>query len=888
MNEKPTILIVDDDEILLKTLVKLLRSAQYRTLQAINGIDALKMVDELKPDLVLLDVNLPDMNGLDVCRHIKTGEQKDTFVILISGLSTDSDSQAEGLDCGADGYLVRPISNKELLARVNAMLRIQTAEQALRESEEHLRSIYENLPLAYQSLDEKGYFLDINKAWLEMLGYGREEVIGKWFGDFLDNKLHELFRKRFLHFKTNEEVNTIEYEMVRKDGAHIIVSFDGHIQYDSQKNFIRTHCILTDITERKQAEITLQQSEQKFRLLLEHAGMGVGYYDLEGNVIFFNNAALQVMGGKPEDYIGKNVIELYGKEFGTQIKQRIIQVAQTEKAEIFEDLATIPTGTKWFMSNYACVYDASAEVIGVQIISQDITEKKHTEDALNESQRRLMTLMGNLPGMAYRCRFDDQWTMEFVSEGCYDLTGYRPDDLINNHKISFSQLVYPEDRLKDWEVIQSEVAKNRSFTFTYRIITATGQIKWIWEQGQGVYSADGSPAALEGFIIDISDQKRSEEALNNITIRQEAILASIPDILMEVDVNKVYTWANPAGCHFFGEDVIGHQADDYFMGDQDVYNTVQPLFDGSEDTVYIESWQRRFDGEKRLLAWWCRVLKDENDNVVGALSTARDITETRLAEEEIQALNTELEERVERRTLELSEAQDKILRQEKLAVLGQLAGGVGHELRNPLGVISNAAYFLKILQPEMDGKVKQYLEMIETETRTAEKIITDLLEFARVKSVVKEKVSVDDLIEFTLSRRPAPFNISIKNDLPADLPLVNVDPRQISQILENLVVNAFQAMPEGGELSIHGNLYVKENRNYVSISIRDTGSGISKENMGKLFEPLFTTKHTGIGLGLAVCRKLIEVNEGWIEVQSKEGKGTVFTIHLPAVVPDVI
>lgn len=118
MNAKSTILVVDDDRLLLKSLAKLLQSAQYQTIQVETGIDALKAVDQFKPDLVLLDVNLPDLNGLEVCRRIKSGEQKNTFVLLISGLSTDSDSQAEGLDCGADGYLVRPISNRELLARV--------------------------------------------------------------------------------------------------------------------------------------------------------------------------------------------------------------------------------------------------------------------------------------------------------------------------------------------------------------------------------------------------------------------------------------------------------------------------------------------------------------------------------------------------------------------------------------------------------------------------------------------------------------------------------------------------------------------------------------------------------------------------------------------------
>jgi PAS domain S-box-containing protein len=757
MNAKPIILVVEDDQTLLKTIVKTLHGARYQTLQTSNGIDALKMVDESKPDLILLDVKLPDLNGLEVCRRIKTGEQKHTFIILISGLPSDSDCQAEGLESGADGYMVRPISNRELLARINAMLRIKASEHVLCMDDERLRSIYENLPLPYQSLDETGNIIDINEAWLDTLGFTRDEVIGKWFGDFLAIEQVDHFRKRFMHFKTKGEVKAVEYEVVRKDGTHLFVTFDGHIQHDSLKHFIKTHCILTDITGQKKAVIALQQSEQMFRLLLEHAGLGVGYYDLEGNVIFFNNVALQLMGGNPEDYVDKNVIELYGKEFGTQILQRINHVAQSERTGNYEDLATLSTGTKWFLSNYARVYNASLEVTGVQIISQDVTERK-----------------------------------------------------------------------------------------------------------------------------------RTEEALNNISIRQEAILASIPDILMEVDENKVYTWANPAGLLFFGEDVIGHKADDYFMGEQDVYNDVKSLFDGDENSVYIESWQQRHDGQRRLLAWWCRVLKDENDKVIGALSTARDITEIRLAEEEIHTLNAELEERVAQRTRELSEAQEKIVRQEKLAVLGQMAGGVGHELRNPLGVISNAVYFLKMHQPEMDAKVVQYLEMIETETRTAEKIINDLLEFARVKSVVRETVRVSDLIEFALSRRPVPLNISIKKDLPSDLPLVIVDPRQISQILENLVVNSFQAMPEGGSLNLNGKLNINNDRNYVSISVCDTGSGISKENMGKLFEPLFTTKPMGIGLGLAVCRKLIEFNEGWIEVQSEEGKGSVFTLHLPAVMLETI
>jgi PAS domain S-box-containing protein len=134
------------------------------------------------------------------------------------------------------------------------------------------------------------------------------------------------------------------------------------------------------------------------------------------------------------------------------------------------------------------------------------------------------------------------------------------------------------------------------------------------------------------------ERYEASEALLAISSRQEAILSAVPDIIMEVDSNKVYTWANQAGREFFGEDVIGREAVFYFEGEQDTYKTVKPLFNGKENVIYIESWQRRKDGQKRLLAWWCRVLKDNGGNVTGALSTARDITEGRRAEEEKQRI----------------------------------------------------------------------------------------------------------------------------------------------------------------------------------------------------------------------------------------------------------
>jgi PAS domain S-box-containing protein len=129
------------------------------------------------------------------------------------------------------------------------------------------------------------------------------------------------------------------------------------------------------------------------------------------------------------------------------------------------------------------------------------------------------------------------------------------------------------------------------------------------------------------------ERQNTEDAFRKLILRQEAILAAVPEIIMEVDTNKIYTWANRQGLEFFGNDVIGKEASYYFEGEQETYRAVKPLFDGTDDIFYLESWQRRFDGKKRLLAWWCQVLKDNDGNVKGALSSARDITESKLAEE---------------------------------------------------------------------------------------------------------------------------------------------------------------------------------------------------------------------------------------------------------------
>lgn len=238
----------------------------------------------------------------------------------------------------------------------------------------------------------------------------------------------------------------------------------------------------------------------------------------------------------------------------------------------------------------------------------------------------------------------------------------------------------------------------------------------------------------------------------------------------------------------------------------------------------------------------------------------------------------ELESRVEERTRELREAHEELVRKERLALVGQLAGGVGHELRNPLGAIGNTAYYLRMrLGQAADAKVQKHLEILEGEVRRANKIVTDLLDFSRVKQPNRMAAQLNSIIADVLSRQPRPEAIPVILDLADPLPTVQVDPDQVGQVLLNLILNGIEAMPNGGTLTIR----TAAERGDVVAQVSDSGTGIEPENLEKIFQPLFTTKTKGIGLGLAVSRRLAEANGGRLVVSSRPGAGSTFTLAFP-------
>lgn len=264
----------------------------------------------------------------------------------------------------------------------------------------------------------------------------------------------------------------------------------------------------------------------------------------------------------------------------------------------------------------------------------------------------------------------------------------------------------------------------------------------------------------------------------------------------------------------------------------------------------------------------------ENSVVEQADKLYGEIAERRRAEEEVGRLNAELRQKIVR----LQEAQEDLVRKEKLAILGQLSGSVGHELRNPLGAMSNSVYYLKMVLATADETVLEYLDIIKKEIDRSLRIITDLLDFARTKPPQMQAVTACALMDESLGRCIIPKNIDLHTEIPDNLPPLMLDPLQIGQVLDNLIMNAVQAMPAGGRLTLQGG---QDGEGHVRLEVADTGEGISPEHMKKIFQPLFTTKSRGIGLGLVVCKNLVEANGCGIGVVSEPGTGTVFTVRLP-------
>ncbi|MCK4794132.1 MAG: PAS domain S-box protein, partial [Desulfobacteraceae bacterium] len=268
-------------------------------------------------------------------------------------------------------------------------------EEMLRENENKFRLLYERVPIPYQSLDEEGRMVEVNQAWLDKLGYSSEEVIGRWFGDFLYPQYVDHFKEMYPLFKAAGEIDDVEFKLVKRDGSQILVSYIGRIAYDEQGNFKQTHCIFRDITERRRAEAALRESEEKYRALIDD--MNDGFMIVRGSkVLFANRSAAEAIGRPVEDIIGGAFLQDLASgsmEKSKQIYERTKSGEPLPDYEEFELQRSDGTMTFVGVRLKETVYEGER---AYSLLIRDITERRKAEQAIKLEKERLQSLIDGL------------------------------------------------------------------------------------------------------------------------------------------------------------------------------------------------------------------------------------------------------------------------------------------------------------------------------------------------------------------------------------------------------------------------------------------------------------------------------------------------------------
>ncbi len=341
-------------------------------------------------------------------------------------------------------------------------------------------------------------------------------------------------------------------------------------------------------------------------------------------VIYINKAAEKFSGRKREDILGKNVLDAFPRGKNT-IFQEKFKLLKERKAFEFETHFDVTPFDNWYKVR---VFPYKS---GFNIFFQDITLIKQAMNNSRQREYQWANLISNLPGMAYRCKNDKNWTMEFISHQCKEITGYMPSDFINNTKIAFNDIVLQEDREYVWNSIQDALEKKESYEINYRITNKENKIRWVWERGLGVEDESGE-LFLEGFIEDITDQRLAEDDLKNSEMRNRTILDKLPATIWMINKKHRFISGSGSGLNLLGiteEDVLGMSLNEFFMTDDPKH----PAIAAHTRALGGESTHYAMDYENVVWETYLEPLTDENDQVTGVIGVAYDTTEQKEAEE---------------------------------------------------------------------------------------------------------------------------------------------------------------------------------------------------------------------------------------------------------------
>ncbi len=734
------------------------------------------------------------------------------------------------------------------------------AEAALREEQTRYRTLFDNLDAAVL-LMRGAVCVECNPATLTLFGLDeKSEILGKTPLDFAppkqpDGRDSAELVQRNVEQALAKGLHIFEWQAFRKDGqpVHMEVRFTPY-RIGGEQYF---QCIAIDITERKRAEAVLRENEDRYRQLYEAESDAIFLIENESGRILMANTAAAVMYG----YSAEELLHLKNTDLSAEPSEtrRV-----TEETPIMrENTVSIPLryhrkkdGTVFPVEITGRFFNYQDRPVHIAAI-RDITERKRAEEALraSEGMLRQSQRVARVGHYVYHVPAG-AWTS---SEMLDEIFGIGPD--YRRTVETWLELVHPAQRTELFEYLRDHVLRDRKpFNKEYRILRHADQVP-VWVHGLGTLEVDtdGNPVRMFGTIQDISERKRSEEALRSSETRFRSIIEHAASGVLVADAaTGRFLYANPECCRMFGYESGEFLALDVsaihpgpererarraFAARQGI-QTECLRKDGSVFPVDIKPVGIELDGRSCLVGFFT------------------DITERKLLEEER-------------------------LKTEKLESIGTLAGGIAHDFNN---LLQGMFGYLSIAKRTADRQRSlAMLDQAEKALHLAVNLTTQLLTFSKGGAPVKKRLAlrpvIENAVKFALSGSPVTPRLMIDGGLSA----ADADEGQISQVIQNIVLNADQAMPMGGTIEIeaknagsHGLALPQGPAGYVTIAIRDSGTGIPENMLSRIFDPYFTTKEKGSGLGLATSYSIVKNHGGSIAVRSEAGKGSEFTIYLPA------
>lgn len=637
------------------------------------------------------------------------------------------------------------------------------------------------------------------------------------------------------------------------------------------KNFL----LRKEIEQREKAENELKESESYFRLLFELNPQPMFVYDLDSMKIkAANNSAIEVYKYSKEEFLSMTIIDLKApKEYTRLLKSLIDGLNSFQQTEIWNHRTKDERIIQVEVHSHNLDFRHKNARLVLLI---DVTEKIKVEKHLRESELTMSNLISNLPGLVYRCALDENYTMKFMSEACFRITGYHPEDFIQSKIISFNDLILPEYRIPIREKWQKVLQDRSVFEEEYPIKTVSGEIKWVWERGRCVFNEDIEIQYLEGYIEDITNRKLAEKELRKLS----RAIEQNPVSVVITNAEGIIEYVNPKFTLMTGyqpHEVIGRNPRILKSGKMppefytNLWNTIT-----SGEIWTGEFINRNKSGEFYWANKSISPIIDAHGKIIHFVAVGEDITDKKKIETELITAKEKAEE------------SDRL----KSAFLANIS----HEIRTPMNGILGFAELLR--EPDISNEnQKEFLDVIEKSGHRMLNIINDLIDISKIEAgettVRIRKTNVNKILHelhlfFMHEGSQKNIHLDFHCELPDEESFIETDDTRLNQVLTNLIKNALKFTNEG---SIKFGYDVKNSK--LEFYVSDTGPGISPDQKDLIFERFrqsslnMTRKYEGAGLGLAISKAYVELLGGSIWIESELGKGSTFYFELPIQVQTV-